>query len=183
MNHLRGASPSVRTSASLAHTDDQPGESSSRRRTKPPGGVPFRPEPRGHRLADDDHGLHFRPVRLLKLRPRRISALGAPGRVAIAATTGGATAEMTLDVQPNLAARISLTPDRSAVQTGNVTRLTTTVTDAEGRTLDDLAVAFSVSAITDAMASGGPSSGLITQDGRFVGDLPGAYSSWPAPAR
>ena len=93
------------------------------------------------------------------------------------------TSEMTLDVEPNPAARITLTPDRSAVRTGDVTRLTATVSDAEGLSLDDVPVAFSVSAITDAMASGGPSSGLITQDGRFVADLPGAYTSWPARAR
>ena len=107
---------------------------------------------------------------------RGVLALGAPGRVAIEAAAGGATAEMTLDVQPNPAARITLTPDRSAVRTGDVTRLTATVSDADGRSIDDIPVAFSVSAITDAMASGGPSSGLITQDGRFVADLPGAYT-------
>ncbi len=107
---------------------------------------------------------------------RGVLALGAPVRVAITATAGAATAAVTLDVQPNPAARISLTPDRSTVRTGDVTRLTATVTDAEGRPLDDLPVAFSVSAVTDAMAGGGPSSGLITQDGRFVADLPGAYT-------
>ena len=107
---------------------------------------------------------------------RGVLALGAPGRVAITAEAGAVTSEMTLRVEPNPAARITLTPDRSAVRTGDVTRLTATVSDAEGRSLDDVPVAFSVSAITDAMASGGPSSGLITQDGRFVADLPGAYT-------
>ena len=76
---------------------------------------------------------------------RGVLALGAPGRVAIEAAAGGATAEMTLDVQPNPAARITLTPDRSAVRTGDVTRLTATVSDADGRSIDDIPVAFSVS--------------------------------------
>ena len=49
---------------------------------------------------------------------REVLALGAPGRVAITATTGGATSETTLHVAPNPAPRISLTRDRSAVQTG-----------------------------------------------------------------
>ena len=107
---------------------------------------------------------------------RGVLALGAPGTVAITAAAGAATAEMTLDVEPNPAARITLSPDRSAVRTGDVTHLAVAVTDAEGQALDDVPVAFSVSAITDAMASGGPSSGLVTQDGRFVADLPGAYT-------
>ena len=107
---------------------------------------------------------------------RGVLLLGAPGRVSITATAGAATAEMTLDVEPNPAARITLTPDRSAVRTGDVTHLTATVTDADGRLLEDVPVAFSVSAITDAMTGGGPSSGLVTQDGRFVAELPGAYT-------
>ena len=107
---------------------------------------------------------------------RGVLALGAPGRVTVTATAGSAAAEMLLDVEPNPVASIDLTPDRSAVRTGDVTHLTAKLTDAEGRSLNDMPVGFSVSAVTDALSSGGPSSGLVTQDGRFVADLPGVYT-------
>ena len=49
---------------------------------------------------------------------RGVLALGAPGRVAVTAVAGAAAAEMTVDVEPNPAARIALTLDRSTVRTG-----------------------------------------------------------------
>ena len=107
---------------------------------------------------------------------RGVLALGAPGRATVTATAGSATAELILNVEPNPAAGIDLTPDRSTVRTGDVTHLTARVTDAEGRPLDDVPVGFSVSAVTDDLSSGGPSSGLVTEDGRFVADLPGVYT-------
>ena len=105
-----------------------------------------------------------------------VLALGAPGSVTITATAGTAAAELLLDVQRNPVADLTLTPDRSAVRTGDVTHLTVGMTDLAGRALEDIPVAFSVSAVTDALSSGGPSSGLVTQDGRFVADLPGVYT-------
>ena len=117
-----------------------------------------------------------RPAATEGASARAVLALGTPGRVTLTATAGGATAEMLLDVAPNPAAGIHLTPDRSTVRTGDVTHLTARVTDAEGRRLDDVPVGFSVSAVTDDLASGGPSSGLVTEDGRFVADLPGVYT-------
>ena len=105
-----------------------------------------------------------------------VLALGAPGSVTITATAGTATAELLLDVQRNPVVELTLTPDRSGVRTGDVTHLTARMTDAAGRSREDIQVAFSVSAVTDALSSGGPSSGLVTQDGRFVADLPGVYT-------
>ena len=103
-------------------------------------------------------------------------ALGAPGRATITAAAAGATAEMLLDVAANPVASMTLTAERSDVRTGDVTHLTAGLTDARGQPLDGVPVGFSVSALTDAMTSGGPSSGLVTQDGRFVADLPGVYT-------
>jgi hypothetical protein len=117
-----------------------------------------------------------RPPTIERTRTRGVMALGAPGPVTISATAGAATAEMALTVQPNPVAEMMLTPDRSTARTGDVTHLSVTMTDAAGATLEDVPVGFSVSAITDAMGMGGPSSGLITQDGRFVADLPGVYT-------
>ena len=117
-----------------------------------------------------------RPATVERTRTRGVLALGGAGPVTVTATAGAASAEMALEVAPNPVVDMKLTPDRSTARTGDVTHLDVTMTDLDGQVLDDVPVGFSVSAITDAMGSGGPSSGLITQDGRFVADLPGVYT-------
>ena len=117
-----------------------------------------------------------RPPTIERTRTRGVLALGSPGAVTVTASAGAATAEMALTVQPNPVARMVLTSDRSTARTGDVTHLSVTMTGGDGQEMDDVPVGFSVSAITDAMGMGGPSSGLITQDGRFVADLPGVYT-------
>jgi hypothetical protein len=117
-----------------------------------------------------------RPPTIERTRTRGVLALGAPGAVTVTATAGAASAEMAVDVVPNPVAKMELTPDRSTARTGDVTHLSVVMTDAAGATLEDVPVGYSVSAMTDAMGMGGPSSGLITQDGRFVADLPGVYT-------
>jgi len=117
-----------------------------------------------------------RPPTIERTRTRGVLTLGAPGAVTVTATAGAASAEMAVEVVPNPVAKMELTPDRSTARTGDVTHLEVTMTDAAGATLEGVPVGFSVSAMTDAMGMGGPSSGLITQDGRFVAGLPGVVA-------
>ncbi|MXX86642.1 MAG: hypothetical protein F4Y71_09325 [Acidobacteria bacterium] len=117
-----------------------------------------------------------RPPTIERTRTRGVLTLGTPGAVTVTATAGAASAEMAVEVVPNPVAAMKLVPDRSTARTGDVTHLSVEMTDAAGETLDGVPVGFSVSAITDAMGTGGPSSGLITQDGRFVAELPGVYT-------
>ena len=117
-----------------------------------------------------------RPLTIERTDTRAVLSLGEPGPATIAATAGAATAEMQFEVLPNPVARMTLAAERSAVRTGEVTRLEASAFDAAGEPLAGVPVGFSVAAITDAMGSGGPSAGLVTQDGRFVADLPGVYT-------
>ncbi|MDE2971008.1 MAG: hypothetical protein OXU35_01755, partial [Acidobacteriota bacterium] len=117
-----------------------------------------------------------RPPTIERTRTRGVLALGAPGSVTVTATAGAASAEMAIEVVPNPVARMELTPDRSTARTGDVTHLNVTMMDTAGEAVENVPVGYSVSAMTDAMGMGGPSSGLITQDGRFVADLPGVYT-------
>ena len=117
-----------------------------------------------------------RPPTIERTRTRGLLALGSAGAVTVTATAGDASAEMALEVVPNPVAKMTLVPDRNTARTGDVTHLSVTMIDAAGDALEGVPVGFSVSAITDAMGMGGPSSGLITQDGRFVADLPGVYT-------
>ena len=54
-----------------------------------------------------------RPATIERTRTRGVLALGAAGPVAVTATAGAATAEMTLEVAPNPVADMKLIPDRS----------------------------------------------------------------------
>lgn len=117
-----------------------------------------------------------RPETVERTRTRGALRLGQSGPAVLIATSGDATANLEFEVVPNPVARLVLSADRAAVRTGDVVHLSTTMTDAEGNALEGIGVGYSFSAITDAMGTGGPSSGLVTQDGRFVADLPGLYT-------
>ena len=97
------------------------------------------------------------------------------GAATITARSGEASASVDLRVDSNPITSLELTLDRSEVRTGDVVHLSTRLTDATGRAVDQASVTYSFSARVDPMVSGGPSSGLVTPDGRFVADLPGEY--------
>ncbi len=117
-----------------------------------------------------------RPTTIERTATRGLLRLGDSGPVIVSATAGGATAEVSLEILSSPVARMELRPDRTAVRTGDVVRMEVRLADTSGVPLEDVPVGFSVAAITDAMGTGGPSSGLITPDGRFVADLPGVYT-------
>ncbi len=117
-----------------------------------------------------------RPQTVEQTRTRGALRLGQPGTAVLTATTGGASASMELEVVPNPVARLTLTADRATARTGDVVHLSAAMSDRDGNALDGIGIGYSFSAITDGMGAGGPSSGLVTQDGRFVADLPGLYT-------
>ncbi|MEM6702848.1 MAG: hypothetical protein AAF690_09100 [Acidobacteriota bacterium] len=86
-------------------------------------------------------------------------------------------AEMTFDavVQSNPATRLELEASAVVARAGDVVRYSGRVLDAGGRELD-VPVTYSFQGRTDPLATGGPSSGLIDDRGRFVADLPGEYT-------
>lgn len=108
------------------------------------------------------------------------------GRVDITASAEDATETLSVEVTPNPTARLRLTyaaPDapegllrEGKVRTGDVVRFDARAEDADGNRLAEIPVIYSFQARTDPLASGGPSSGLIDQRGRFVADLPGDYT-------
>lgn len=100
----------------------------------------------------------------------------APGSVTVTAAAEGAATSLEMDVVPNPAARLRLQAPQGPVRTGDVVRLEARVLTATGEAVAGAPVTYSFSAVTDRYAAGGPSSGLITADGRFVADLPGEYT-------
>lgn len=102
--------------------------------------------------------------------------LGREGRAEITATADGVTARLPVTVAANPTAALRLTASTTEAKTGDVLRLSAAATDAGGRAVTDVPVVYSFHARTDPLVVGGPSSGLIMQDGRFVADLPGEYT-------
>ena len=102
--------------------------------------------------------------------------LRAPGAATITVGTAGASTTLAVAVVDNPVDALELVPSARVGRTGDVIHFEARLSDASGRRLDDVPVTYSFFGNTDPMSSGGPSSGLIRQDGRFVADLPGSYT-------
>jgi hypothetical protein len=102
--------------------------------------------------------------------------LAREGRTEVTATAEGVTARLPIAVHPNPTAALTLASSATDAKTGDVIRLSATATDAAGRPVPDVPVTYTFYARTDDFTVGGPSSGFLMQDGRFVADLPGEYT-------
>ncbi len=98
------------------------------------------------------------------------------GTVTLTAMAGTAHASLEARVENNPADSIALDPVPEPVRTGDVLHLVARVLDDDGRPVTDAPVELSFHAEVDPRVVGGPVSGMITQDGRFVADLPGTYT-------
>jgi len=110
-----------------------------------------------------------------------ITALGhleimGAGSATLTAQAENATADLAVTVTANPATAVRLTVDATAVRTGDVVHLTASAVDASGRAVPGMPITFSYRATTDQAGIGEPPSGLVTEDGRFVADIPGEYT-------
>lgn len=113
-----------------------------------------------------------------------------PGNATLTARLGELSVEAQIEVVPNPARSLELRSSLgdSAVRTGDVVRLATTVADAAGRPVEGAPVRFSLESHPDpsrfdTVGAGAPAQ-LLT-DGRFVAEQPGLYvvSASSGPAR
>ena len=123
------------------------------------------------------------PVRFTGSSPKVVSvhSLGhikllSTGRAEITAQAESVTTNLPITVVENPTARLTLQASQTKARTGDVIHVEAKPVDSEGQVITDMPVTYSFHAMTDDLASGGPSSGLIDQDGRFVADLPGEYT-------
>lgn len=98
------------------------------------------------------------------------------GRVEVTATAEGVSETVSLTVSENPTASVRIEASAQTARTGDVLRFTATALDARGRPVTDVPIEYSFRARTVDHAQGSASSGLITEDGRFVADLPGEYT-------
>jgi hypothetical protein len=97
------------------------------------------------------------------------------GSAVVSAGAEGKTTSVSVEVVENPVAKLELVAGAARARTGDVVRFEAKLFDEAGARVGDVPVVYSFHARTDALASGGPSSGLIEPDGRFVADAPGEY--------
>ncbi len=106
----------------------------------------------------------------------------SPGHATITAMADDASAALEVRVEESSSRRLTLEIDTTGtgaggiVRTGDVVRFRAQVLDEHDRVVEGAPVTFSFNARVDPYQSGGPSTGLVSDDGRFVADLPGEYT-------
>ncbi len=98
------------------------------------------------------------------------------GNATLSVRAGALEASLTVTVRPNRTAALALEASARSARTGDVIHFTATPRDRDGTAIADLPVQFAFQSRTTEHSLGDPGSGLITQDGRFVADLPGEYT-------
>ena len=144
-------------------------------------GTMLRPEVRindqiGGVRTDITAGLTTSDDAVAEVTPLGIVKMLGTGRVDVTATAEGVSRTVRIDVVEN--PTISLRLEASAMQarTGDVLHFNAAALDAGGNEIADMPIEFSFRARTVDNDLGTASSGLITEDGRFVADLPGHYT-------
>ena len=95
------------------------------------------------------------------------------GSSLITVSFDGVQSEIELEIQKNPVNKLVLKSDESNVRSGDVINFTAVAYDKRGNTLDDITVDFSFTG--KSFDKSNSASGLILEDGRFVGDVPGKY--------
>ncbi len=97
------------------------------------------------------------------------------GRVTISATVDGVSARRTLDVVPLPAAELEIVGGLAEVRTGDVQRFRAIARDEAGRVFEDAPVTWSHTYVPPADIIA-PKAAAQLHEGRFVADVPGAYT-------
>lgn len=95
-----------------------------------------------------------------------IVTAAAPGRAAIQALAGEATADIEVEVVANTIARVEIEPAEARARQGDVLSFRVRALDADGREVTGITPDWSVT----------PGQALVTDDGRFVGYDAGDYT-------
>ena len=111
-----------------------------------------------------------------KVSSRGSVALLDRGKAIIKVESGDVSTTLEINVVDNPISSLDLRTSSEMARTGDVLRFNTIVKDKAGAVIPSIPVSYSFAADTDPLAVGGPSSGFIMQDGRFVADLPGQYT-------
>ncbi|MEO8449636.1 MAG: Ig-like domain-containing protein [Gemmatimonadota bacterium] len=99
----------------------------------------------------------------------RVQAV-APGSATITGKAGNATASLAVQVIPAALGSLTITPGTAAVKSGDVVHFAVSAIDKAGKTIDELAVRWSVGAVSNAGVA------QVDDDGAFVAEEQGMYT-------
>jgi len=120
-------------------------------------------------LASDD-------ASVIEITPLGLLKMVGPGSTTLRAGAEGVTEALVVTVEDNPAASVRLQVSAAEARTGDVLHFGGTALDAQGNAIADMPIEYTFRARTVDHANGSASSGMITEDGRFVADLPGEYT-------
>ena len=112
-------------------------------------------------------------VEVTRLGLLRITGAGS---ATVSATAEGVSGTLTVNAEENPAVGVRLSTSAMEARTGDVLQFTATAVDGRDNVVPELPVEFTFRARTVDHNLGSASSGLITEEGRFVADLPGEYT-------
>ena len=95
------------------------------------------------------------------------------GDATIKANFDGATDKIDINIQKNPVSELNLISDNSNVKTGDVVNFDIIALDKKGNEIKNMPVEFSFTG--KSFDKSNLASGLVLEDGRFVGDIPGKY--------
>ena len=144
-------------------------------------GTTLRPELRindelGGERTDISASLTSSDNRVVTITPLGHMKVLRTGSVDITARAEGVSETVSVSVVDNPTTSLRLEASASTARTGDVFYFDAAALDAGGNEVSDLPVKFSFQARTVDNELGSASSGLITQEGKFVADLPGEYT-------
>jgi hypothetical protein len=113
---------------------------------------------------------------VVRVTPLGLLQMTGTGTTTLTATAEGVSKTLDVAVIANPATSVQLTVKADGARTGDVLRFTAMALSSTSGPLPDVPIEFSFRARTVDHANGSASSGLITEDGRFVADLPGEYT-------
>ncbi len=100
----------------------------------------------------------------------------AQGTATLEISVGELTEAIPVRVVDNPASSLELTPEVIEARTGDVIRFEAVARDAQGDVVEDLPVFYSIQAHPDFENPAAPASAQVSDDGRFVAELPGEYT-------
>lgn len=101
--------------------------------------------------------------------------LRRPGSATLTAAAGEGRLEILIEVMPDPVEILRLEVDAARVRTGDVVQLRPIALGPDGAPVTPPALTYTVAGRTGDWTPGGATNALITQDGRFVADVPGEY--------
>ena len=105
-----------------------------------------------------------------------------PGKITVTASADGVKKSFKINIVKNPTQKITINSNVTEIRTGDVLNMNAKALDKRGKVLNDVPISYSYTGQADYGTFGLPTSGLITDDGRFVAETAGMYTLYASSA-